>query len=180
MVQSFLSTRTSESLSIAGIQIFQRNALRTATIELGNLPGGFWTIGGEHSSSFKNFSTRKAGLGNSLSISEKASVGIGIQGGIPQRPLHVSAGSSSGPISSVATIIFEDNAGFHLQLSSPNNSQAGILSGNQQTSLRAGIFFTLDSAISFRSGGNNTTTIFLSKTGNVSIDGVLTLNSESG
>ena len=95
---------------------------------------------------------------------------VGINTITPQGTLHVIRNApSGGPILSNAAAVFEDNQNSFIHLSHPNNLQSGILSGNQNTTIRSGIVFAADSSIFLRSGGN-TTRMTVAKNGNIGIN----------
>ena len=84
-----------------------------------------------------------------------ASVRVGIGTTLPSRRLHVvNNGTSGGPSASGAVAaIFENDASNFIQLSNPNNSDAGIYSGNVSTAIRSRMVFAADSSIFFGTGG---------------------------
>jgi hypothetical protein len=89
----------------------------------------------------------------------------------PKAMLHVIKGqATNGPINSNAAAILEGDQGSFLQLSNNNNIQGGILSGNEETSIRGAIIFTSDSGMNLRTGGN-TTRVSISKDGNTNFSG---------
>src|SRR3990170_501400 len=99
---------------------------------------------------------------------------VGINTLSPQARLHVLRNSSGGPLLSNALAIFEDNQNSFIHLSTFNNAENGILSGNQNTLIRSGLIFGLDSSVHFRSGGNFTRMVI--KNGNVGINTITPLS----
>ena len=82
---------------------------------------------------------------------------LGVNTTNPLAPVHIIRNAvSGGNFNAKAGIIMEDNDHGYIQFSNPNNREAGLLSGNASTTIRSGIIFSSDSAILFRSGGNNT------------------------
>src|SRR5687767_6462265 len=103
---------------------------------------------------------------------QTGNVGINILS--PQAKLHVNRNTSGGPLLSNALAIFEDNQNSFIHLSTFNNAENGILSGNQNTLIRSGLIFGLDSSVHFRSGGNFTRMVI--KNGNVGINTITPLS----
>lgn len=98
---------------------------------------------------------------------------VGINTVNPDVMLHVVRNDTvSGPIHANALAVFESNFVSYLQFSSENTDAAGIISGNQDTDIRSGIFFGNDSTVLIRAGGN-TTRISVEANGNVGV-GTLT------
>lgn len=89
------------------------------------------------------------------SATATTSVGIGVN--TPGARLHIRrSGASGGAFHANSSMIIEDNTQSYVQLSNPNASENGILSGNASTSIRSGIVFSVDSSVYLRSGGNST------------------------
>ena len=86
-----------------------------------------------------------------------SSVNVGIGTNTPGTRLHVRRnGISGGLFHANASVIIEDNTQSYVQLSNPNNSENGFLSGNAATIIRSAVIFGVDSSILFRAGGNTT------------------------
>ncbi|MEO6132030.1 MAG: hypothetical protein ABIQ02_09280, partial [Saprospiraceae bacterium] len=106
--------------------------------------------------------------GMQLSLAQTGNVGINTLS--PQAKLHVIRNApSGGPLLSNAFAIFEDNQNSFIHLSHLNTNESGILSGNQNTLIRAGLIFGTDSSIIFRAGGN-VNRITIKQNGNVGIN----------
>jgi hypothetical protein len=113
---------------------------------------------------------------NAMTVLKNAKTGINTSS--PDAMLHiVRNGASGGSYQSNAAVIIEDNTDSFIQLSNPVNDENGILSGSTVSNIRSGIVFRPDSSIALRAGGNDTR-LLLSKTGDVTIDGILTQNSD--
>ena len=104
---------------------------------------------------------------NAMTILKNGKTGINTI--TPGAMLHVvKDGSTNGPYHSSAAAIVESSQSSYIQFSNPNNIQSGILSGNEETSIRSALLFGADSSILFRAGGNiNRVAI---KNGNVGIN----------
>ncbi|HWR31877.1 MAG TPA: tail fiber domain-containing protein [Chitinophagaceae bacterium] len=114
--------------------------------------------------------TSSVARSNAITVLKNSNTGINTTS--PGARLHiVKSGVSGGSFLSNASMIIEDNVNSYLHLSQPNNSEAGILSGNASTTIRNGIVFRADSSIQFWAGGNYTR-MTLDKNGNLDIDGV--------
>ncbi|MBX2938935.1 MAG: tail fiber domain-containing protein [Ferruginibacter sp.] len=84
-------------------------------------------------------------------------VNVGIGTNNPLLRLHVvRAGTASTVYNSSSAAVFEGNGTTYVQVNAPDNALSGIISGNQQTSLRSGLMFPSDSSMQFRTGGNFT------------------------
>ena len=118
--------------------------------------------------------TAIGGRNNAITVLKDARTGINISN--PFTTLHVRKNPSglSGPGTNVVAF-FENNASAFLQLASPTANEAGILSSNPITNIRSAIVFTSDSAISLRSGGNNTR-FQITKTGELTKPGTGSAN----
>jgi hypothetical protein len=80
---------------------------------------------------------------------------IGIQKFVPEGPLHVVRNApSGGPYSPNGGYLFDSNVTSYLQLSSLNQHETGMLSGNQSGGMRSAIRFSADSSILFDAGGD--------------------------
>lgn len=100
-------------------------------------------------------------------LAQTGNVGINMLS--PQAKLHlVRTNPSGGPLLTNALAIFEDNQNSFIHLSTSNNAENGILSGNQNTLVRSGLIFGLDSSMHFRANGNITRMVI--KNGNVGIN----------
>ncbi|MFZ1453577.1 MAG: hypothetical protein WAT20_12810, partial [Ferruginibacter sp.] len=109
-----------------------------------------------------------AKVGNDIFNRNLDKVGVGTT--TPSARLHVTKGFAGNPLTIPTNRIslFEDDASNYIQLLSPDANETGILAGNASTLIKSGIVFTSDSAVSVRTGGNNTR-IFAAKTGLVGI-----------
>jgi hypothetical protein len=95
---------------------------------------------------------------------------LGVNTTSPSAPLHVISNAVSGGSShSKAIMILEDNDQGYLQFSNPNAEEAGILSGNNVSTIRSAFIFGADSSVTIRTGGNNSR-MRISKTGRVGIN----------
>jgi hypothetical protein len=95
---------------------------------------------------------------------------LGINQLLPSTRLHVSNGPSGNTTTAASRIAtFESNASSYIQLLTPSANESGILAGNEETLIKSAIVFTGDSAILFRTGGNNTR-LYLHRTGSVGIN----------
>jgi hypothetical protein len=95
----------------------------------------------------------------------------GVNTASPKAMMHVLLGNSiNGPIHSNAAAVIEADQSSFLQLSNINSGQSGILAGNEVSSIRSALIFTVDSAINLRTGGNNTR-MSISKDGNTNFSG---------
>jgi hypothetical protein len=100
---------------------------------------------------------------NAMIVLKNARTGINTSS--PDAMLHVVRNApSGGPLHSNAKAIFESDQVSYMQLSSLNNHETGILSGNTSTNIRSALIFNSDSSIVLRTGGNNTK-ITISKEG---------------
>jgi hypothetical protein len=101
-------------------------------------------------------------------------VGIGTIN--PSAKVHlIHNGTSGGSYNPDAMAIFESNANSYIQLSNPNNSETGILSGSSSTSFKSGIFFRADSTVSIKTFSNDTVSLIVNRDGNT---GVRMLNND--
>jgi hypothetical protein len=94
------------------------------------------------------------GQSNAMVVRKDGNVGIGTS--YPIRKLHISSGTGGGQYHSDADLIIEDGNAAYLQFSTSDAQLAGILSGNNTTSIRSAIIFRLENAIDLRAGGNIT------------------------
>lgn len=86
-----------------------------------------------------------------------ATVNVGIGTTAPASRLHLRRnGASGGSYIANASLLIEDNVSSFMHLSNPNSSENGILSGNANTTIRAGMVFGNDSSVMMRAGGNLT------------------------
>lgn len=105
---------------------------------------------------------------NAMTVLKNGRTGINTPN--PQSMFHVVRnGTSGGPYPANIMATFESNTTSFIHLTHPNNAYTGILSGNQETAIRSGILFDIDSALVFRSGGNFTK-MKLSKQGYLGIN----------
>jgi hypothetical protein len=93
---------------------------------------------------------------------------VGIGDNSPNAKLHISNGTSGGSYNPNAIQVIEDNASGYLQFTTPSNTENGILSSSDVSTLRSGIIFRPDSSVQIRAGGNNTK-LFVNKNGDVGI-----------
>ena len=90
---------------------------------------------------------------NAMTVLKNGKTGINTT--TPDAMLHVIKDApSNGPSHSNAAAVFESAQNSYIQMSNSNTVQAGILSGNEETSVRSGLIFTADSSVQIRSGGN--------------------------
>ena len=96
-----------------------------------------------------SFSTRK----NALTMLKNGNTGFNIIN--PAAKVHiVRATPSGGVVNTFSPLILDDAGGVNLQFLSNSENGSSILSGSEITAIRAGIVFTSDSSIQFRTGGN--------------------------
>jgi len=115
-------------------------------------------------------------IGNGLDLNNRSNAmtvlkngKTGINTTTPDAMLHVIKDApSNGPSHSNAAAIIESAQSSFIQFSNGNTVQSGILSGNEETSIRSGIIFSGDSSVQIRAGGNNTK-VFVRKDGNTGI-----------
>jgi hypothetical protein len=106
---------------------------------------------------------------NAMTVLKNGRTGINTAN--PKGMLHILRGIAvNGPIHSNAATVIEGDQSSFLQLSTLNSVQSGILAGNEVTSIRSALIFTVDSAINLRTGGNNTR-MSISKDGNTNFSG---------
>ncbi|MEO6254279.1 MAG: hypothetical protein ABIO79_13280 [Ferruginibacter sp.] len=106
---------------------------------------------------------------NAFTILKNAKTGINTEA--PKAMLHVvRTAPSGGSFHSSAAAIIESSGTSYLQLSGPNASETGILSGNTSSTMRSAIIFRADSSLAFRAGGN-TTQMAIDVDGNTNIEG---------
>src|SRR5688500_5400299 len=128
-----------------------------------------WLLNWKNKSGYKHLltSTLLYALCSMPVVAQTGNVGINMLS--PQAKLHVvRTNPSGGPLLTNALAIFEDNQNSFIHLSTSNNAENGILSGNQNTLIRSGLIFGLDSSIHFRANGNLTRMII--KNGNIGIN----------
>lgn len=109
-----------------------------------------------------SFSSRN----NALTILKNGKTGINIVH--PWSIFHIRRNGQGGIYFDNALATFASSDQSYLHLTHPNNAESGLLSGNESTSVRAGIVFGIDSSIVFRTGGNNTR-MYLDKSGRLGI-----------
>lgn len=92
---------------------------------------------------------------NAMTVLKNGNTGINTPN--PQSMFHVVRnGTSTGSYAVNAIATFESNSSSWIHLKHPNAAQAGILSGNEVTTVRSGLLFDPDSSLLFRTGGNFT------------------------
>lgn len=124
-------------------------SFRNANISVGSQ----WNVGINQSPFLAfNYGNSFVGGNTRMVIDTVGNVGIGTI--TPSNKVHVSKGSSGGTFNANSTLILEDNSSVNIQLSNPNASQTGILSGNAETTLRAALIFNADSSFTIRTGGS--------------------------
>lgn len=80
---------------------------------------------------------------------------LGISTSSPKSLLHIRmAGASGGPFHPLSHTILESNVSSYIQFSHKNNTETGLLSGNESTEIRSAIVFKPDSSMILRTGGN--------------------------
>lgn len=95
---------------------------------------------------------------------------VGINTITPQARVHVLRnGTSGGPLLTNALAIFEDDQSSFIHFSHVNNAESGLISGNQNTSIRSAMIFGTDSSVFFRAGGNFTRA-YINQNGNFGIN----------
>ena len=90
---------------------------------------------------------------NALTMLKNGNTGFNIIN--PAAKVHiVRATPSGGVVNTFSPLILDDAGGVNLQFLSNSENGSSILSGSEITAIRAGIVFTSDSSIQFRTGGN--------------------------
>lgn len=116
---------------------------------------------------------RASGLNNYAGYFEgrsyfSGSVGIAVTN--PQAPLHVREGVATGAAATAnASAVFERDNANYVQILTPDANEKGLMLGSPTSGSQAGIYYTLGSAMSFRTGGN-LTRMRISDAGDVGIN----------
>lgn len=165
--------------------IGSQNAALGTNAGISNTSGSLLTFVGHNSNPSSNNLVNASAFGARSLVSQSNSLVLGSINGLngatatvnvgigltnPSARLHVRRTGTSpiGFYTPNSSMILEENGATIMQLMTPSTNEASILSGSNLTPIRSGIFFTNDSSIILRSGGN-VNRLIVENTGNIGI-----------